>query len=97
MEDAKPMKTPMHASNPLSKEESSKLVQQTIYRGMIRSLLYLTACRLDIMHRVCLGARFQFDPCELHLKVVKRILCYLLGTSNQCLFYKKNQDFRLVG
>jgi len=42
MEDAKPMKTLMHAFNPLSKEKSGKLVDQTIYRGMIDSLLYMT-------------------------------------------------------
>ena len=29
MEDAKPMKTPMHASNPLSKYESSKPVDRS--------------------------------------------------------------------
>jgi len=66
-------------------------------RGMIGSVLYLTATRLDIMHSVCLCARFQSDPHESHLKVVKWILRYLIGTTKQCLFYKKYQDFRLVG
>ena len=42
MNDAKPMKTPMHASESLNKDESGKLVDQTIYRGMIGSLLYFT-------------------------------------------------------
>lgn len=58
MEDAKQMKTPMHASNPLSKDESGKPVDQMIYRGMIGSFLYLTANRPDIMHSICLCARF---------------------------------------
>jgi len=58
MEGAKPMKTLMHASNPLSKDESGKLVDQTIYIGMIGSLLYLTATRPDIMYNVCLYAKF---------------------------------------
>ena len=49
------------------------------------------------MQGVCLCARVQSDPCESHMKVVKRILHYLMGTTNQCLFYKKKQDFRLVG
>ena len=62
MEGAKPKKTFMHASNPLSKDESGKPVNQTIYRGMISSLLYLTASRTDIMYSVCLCARFQSDP-----------------------------------
>jgi len=49
MEDAKPMKTFMHASNPLSKDESSKLVDQMIYKGRIGSFLYLTSSRHDII------------------------------------------------
>ena len=97
MNDAKPMKTPMHASESLNKDESGKPVDQTIYRGMIGSLLYLTSSRPDIMHSVCLCARFQSDPRESHLKAVKRIFRYLVGSTNLSLFYKKNQDFRLVG
>ena len=64
---------------------------------MIGSLLYLTSSRPDIMHSVCLCARFQSDPRESHLKAVKRIFRYLVGSTNLSLFYKKNQDFRLVG
>ena len=33
-------------------------VDVTSYRGMIRSLLYLTASRPDIMYAICLCARF---------------------------------------
>jgi len=97
MEDAKLMKTPMHASNLLSKDESGKPIGETIYRGMIGTFLYLTLSRPDIMHSICLCVRFQFDPRESHLKAIKRNLRYLVGTTNQCLFYKKNQDFMLVG
>ena len=90
MEGAKPMKTPMHASNPLSKDESGKQVDQTIYRGMMDSLLYLIASKPYIMYSICLCVGFQSDPPEVHLKAIKRILHYLLGTTNQSLFYKKN-------
>jgi len=31
------------------------------------------------------------------MKAIKRILSYLVGTTKQCLFYKKNQDFKLIG
>lgn len=50
-------------------------------RGMIKSLLYLTASRPDIMFSVCMYAWYQSTPKELHLKSVKRILRYLHGTS----------------
>ena len=79
----------MHASNPPSKDKSGKPIDWTIYKGMIGPLLYLTSRILDIMQSVCLCARFHSDPRESHLKDVKRILCYLIGTTYQCLFYKK--------
>jgi len=52
MEGVKPMKTPIHASNPLSKDELGKPVDQMIYKGMICSLLYLIASKPDTMYNV---------------------------------------------
>jgi len=64
---------------------------------MICSLLYLTTSRPDILFRVCLCARFQSDPRESHLTVVKRIFRYLNGTKKIGLLYKKSLDYKLVG
>ena len=63
------------------------VVDQTKYRGLIGSLLYLTASRPDIMFVVCLYTRFQSNPKESHLKLAKRILKYLKGTSTVWLWY----------
>ena len=52
----------------------------TLYRGMIGSLLYLTTSIPDIMLSVSLCARYQADPKESHLSVVKRIMRYLVST-----------------
>lgn len=49
---------------------------------MIGSLLYLTTYRHDILFNVCLCARFQSDPRETHLTIVKIIFRYLKGTTN---------------
>ena len=62
LEDAKPMKTPMSTEVKLTRDEEGESVENTKYRGMIGSLLYLTASRPDIMFSVCLCARFQEDP-----------------------------------
>ncbi|KAL2344532.1 hypothetical protein Fmac_005817 [Flemingia macrophylla] len=97
MDDTKEMKTPMHPSSALRIEEDSPKVDQTQYRGMIGSLLYLTASRPDIMFSVCLCARFQADPREVHLKAVKRIFRYLKGTINIGLCFRRSQDFSLLG
>jgi len=64
---------------------------------MIDSLLYLTASRPDILFSVCLCARFQSDPRESHLSIVKRIFRYLKGTTNLGLLYRKSLDYKLVG
>ena len=97
MVDCKPMCTPMHPTCILGKDEIGKKVDQKMYRGMIGSLLYLTASRPDIMFSVCLCARFQSDPRESHLTAVKRIFRYLQGTTNLGLLYKKSKDYKLVG
>ncbi|RVW25274.1 Retrovirus-related Pol polyprotein from transposon RE1 [Vitis vinifera] len=97
MEETKTMKTPMSSSIKLDMDEKGKPVNSTMYRGMIGSLLYLTASRLDIMYSVCLCARFQSCPKESHLSAVKRILRYLKGTMDIGLWYPKGDNFELIG
>ena len=77
MDTTKEASTPMGTSCYLDKDESSIEVNQTMFRGMIGSLLYLTTSRLDVMQVVCVCARFQANPKESHLTTVKRILKYL--------------------
>ncbi|CAM8940819.1 unnamed protein product [Rhodiola kirilowii] len=96
MKDSSAMTTPIPPNDTLGKDESSPQIDQTLYRGMIGSLLYLPASRPDIMYSVCLCARFQANPRETHLKAVKRILRYLKGTDTLCLWYPRNGDLRLV-
>ncbi|WVZ89279.1 hypothetical protein U9M48_035705 [Paspalum notatum var. saurae] len=74
MGDCKPISTPMSTNEHLDADVDGKPVDQSTYRSMIGSLLYLTASRPDIMFSVCLCARFQAAPKESHLTAVKRIL-----------------------
>jgi hypothetical protein len=97
MADAKPIKTPMALNGHLDLNEEGKSVDQNVYRSMVSSLLYLCASRLDIMLSVCMCARFQANPKECHLIVVKRILRYLVHTSNLGLWYPKGSTFDLLG
>jgi len=97
LEDCKVMNTPMHPTCTLSKEDTGSKVDQKLYRGMFGSLLYLTACRPNILFSVCLCARFQSDPRESHLTAIKRISRYLKGTINLGLLYRKSLDYKLVG
>ncbi|GJS30607.1 retrovirus-related pol polyprotein from transposon TNT 1-94 [Tanacetum coccineum] len=92
LEDSKPMKTPMSSDTKLTKDEECESVDSTKYRGMIGSLLYLTASRPDIMFSVCLCARFQEAPKTSHLEAVKRIFRYIKGTTHLGLWYPKGTD-----
>jgi hypothetical protein len=74
MDECKPIKTHMPLNGHLNLDERGKSVDQTLYRSMIGSLLYLTASRPDIMFSMCMCARFQANLEEAHLVVVKRIL-----------------------
>ena len=80
MEDPASARTPSSTAAKLEACDSSVKVDVSSYRGMISSLLYLTASRPDIMYATCLCARFQADPRDIHLVAVKRILRYLKGT-----------------
>ncbi|GKE45571.1 hypothetical protein Tco_1472855 [Tanacetum coccineum] len=71
----------------LTKDDEANFVDSSKYRGMIGSLLYLTASRPDIMFSVCLCARFQENPKTTHLEVVKCIFRYIRGTSHLGLWY----------
>jgi hypothetical protein len=71
MKDAKPAKTLMGTDGHVDLNIGGKSVDQKAYRYMIGSLLYLCASRPNIMLSVCMCARYQFNPKECHLMVVK--------------------------
>jgi hypothetical protein len=45
---------------------------------------------------VCMCARFQANPKEYHLRVIKRILRYLVHTPKFGLLYPKGSIFDLI-
>ncbi|GKA64685.1 hypothetical protein Tco_0764392 [Tanacetum coccineum] len=87
--------TPM-ATKPLDADLSGIPVDQTKYHSMVRSLMYLTASRPDIVHATCYCARYQARSIEKHLKEVKQIFRYLKNTIRMGLCYPKDIDFKLT-
>ncbi|XP_019251320.1 PREDICTED: uncharacterized protein LOC109230255 [Nicotiana attenuata] len=59
MSSAKAIGMPMSSSTNLDKDKKGNPVDETKYRGMIGSLIYLTASRPDIMFSLCKYARFS--------------------------------------
>ena len=96
--DSTPSKnTPISAPLNLDSDPNGKPVNTTVYRGMIGSLMYLTASRPDIMFATCLCARFQSDPKESHMHAVKRIFRYLKGSPSLGLWYPRGSGLDLMG
>ena len=79
MEDCKEAATPVATNCLMDADEAENQVDSTKYRGLIGSMLYLTASRPDTQFGVCLCARFQSNPKESHFKAAKWILKYLKG------------------
>ncbi|XP_070040841.1 uncharacterized mitochondrial protein AtMg00810-like [Nicotiana tomentosiformis] len=97
MENDKPIGTPMSPTTTLDEDNNGKSVDESMYRGMIGFLLYLTASRSDIMFSMYKCARFQSAPKECHFTIVKRIIRYLIGTFKLGLWYAHSNNFVLKG
>ncbi|GJX30580.1 retrovirus-related pol polyprotein from transposon TNT 1-94 [Tanacetum coccineum] len=96
MESSDPVDTPMVAKSKLDEDTQGKAVDPTHYRGMIGTLMYLTASRPDLTFVVCMCVRYQAKPTKNHLHAVKRIFKYLRGTVNRGLWYPNDSSIALT-
>ena len=97
MNDCKPCSTPMATNKLVMSEDKDELIDQTLYRSMIGSLLYLTASRPDIMFATCVCARSQSAPKMSNLIAVKRIFRYIKGAQTLGIWYPANGNVELSG
>ncbi|GJY54657.1 hypothetical protein Tco_0446321 [Tanacetum coccineum] len=67
MKSSDPVDTPIVEKSKLDEDTQGKVVDPTHYRGMIGTLMYLTASRLDLTFVVCMCAWYQAKPTEKHL------------------------------
>nr|GFC89360.1 uncharacterized mitochondrial protein AtMg00810-like [Tanacetum cinerariifolium] len=80
----------------LDEDKEGKAIDPSHYRGMIGTLLYLTASRPDLQFTICMCARYQARPTEKHVHAVKRIFRYLRRTVNRGLWYPKDSSVALT-
>ncbi|MCI13171.1 gag-pol polyprotein [Trifolium medium] len=97
MENASHKRTLAATHLKLTKDEKGVDVDQSQYRSMIGSLLYLTASRPDITFVVDVCARYQSEPKMSHLTQVKRILKYVNGTCDYGILYTHGENSMLIG
>nr|GFA53267.1 integrase, catalytic region, zinc finger, CCHC-type, peptidase aspartic, catalytic [Tanacetum cinerariifolium] len=88
--------TPMVEKSKLDEDKEGKVVDPSHYRGMIGTLLYLTASRHDLQFVICMCARYQARPTKKHVHAVKRIFRYLRGTVHRGLWYPKDSSVALT-
>eukprot|EP00253_Pinus_taeda_P020649 PITA_20649 len=79
MQECKAAITPTVMGLKLSREDSSKDCDPSLYKSIVGILMYLTATRPDIMYVVSLVSRFMERPKEAHWQAAKRILRYVKG------------------
>ncbi|GJU38891.1 retrovirus-related pol polyprotein from transposon TNT 1-94 [Tanacetum coccineum] len=82
MDSCDPVDTPMVDRLKLDEDPLGIPVDQTRFRSMVGSLMYLTASRPDLVFAVCMCARYQASPTKKHLEALKRVFRYLRGTIN---------------
>ncbi|GJZ15168.1 retrovirus-related pol polyprotein from transposon TNT 1-94 [Tanacetum coccineum] len=91
-----PVDTPMVDRLKLDEDPLGIPVDQTRFRSMFGSLMYLIASRPDLVFVVCMCARYQASPTKKHLEALKRVFRYLKGTINWGLWYPKDTAMTLT-
>ncbi|GJS77879.1 retrovirus-related pol polyprotein from transposon TNT 1-94 [Tanacetum coccineum] len=96
LDQCDPVDIPMVERLKLDEDPNRTLVDLTRYRGMVESLMYLTASRADLVFVVCMCAWYQAKPTKKHLTTVKRVFRYLKRTINMGPWYQKDTGFDLT-
>jgi hypothetical protein len=71
------MNTPMEAKLKLLVDTSLDLIDATLYRQIIASLMYLMNTRPNICFAVNTLSQFLVEPLHVHLVVAKHVMRYL--------------------
>jgi hypothetical protein len=88
----KSMYTPMETKLKLLVDTSSKLVDATLYKQIIGSVMYLT----NTMPNICFSlSQYLVEPRRVHIVAAKHMMRYLKGTLDSGLCYTRDHDFRL--
>ena len=99
MIDCKSINTPMITNMRMLRDSGTgfDLVDPTMYKQLIGSLLYLVHTRPDICYAVNALSQFMAEPRQRHWVAAKHILRYLKGTITYGLNYSANGGIFLHG
>lgn len=96
MLNAKPLQLPMDPNLKLFAKQGDVLPCPTIYQRLLGRLIYLTITIPDISFTVQLLSQHMRQPTTVHMQARKRLLRYLLGSTNQGILLASNFAARLT-
>nr|GEY53727.1 hypothetical protein [Tanacetum cinerariifolium] len=96
LDSCDPVDTPMVDRLKLDEDPLGIPVDQTRFRSMVGSLMYLTANRPNLVFVVFMCARYQASPTKKHLEALKWDFRYFRGTINWGLWYSKDTAMALT-
>ena len=96
MIDCKSAMTPFLSGVKLEDRGETPLVDKTLYRQLVWSLLYLTHSIPDLSYAIGVFSRFMQESHELHWKVPKRILRYVQGTITFWIHYVADSTLDII-
>ncbi|XP_068320837.1 secreted RxLR effector protein 161-like [Pyrus communis] len=91
------MGTSLAVNDRLYKNDGSEAADESEYRKLVGSLLYLTTTSPDITFGASFLARFMHDPTKKHMGIAKRVLRYIQGTLDFGIEYVKGKSTILIG
>lgn len=71
------------------------LANRSLYRKLVRKLLYLTFSQPDISYSAHVLSQFMDRPLVLHMKATHRVLRFLKGSPGKGLFFPANNTLKL--
>jgi hypothetical protein len=96
MADCKLASIPTAHGIVLCRDDGVEIVDETTYKSIVGSLMFLTHIRPDISYSFSLVSGYMTEPSEMHMKEAKRILRYVKGTLNFRIHYYTSKRFNLV-
>jgi hypothetical protein len=96
MTDCKSTPTPFLSGVRLEDGKDTPLVDSTLYRQLVGTLLYLTHSRPTLSYVDRAVSRFMQEPHELHSKAPKSILRYIQGTITFGIHYAADSTLDLI-
>ncbi|KAL1190679.1 Retrovirus-related Pol polyprotein from transposon RE1 [Cardamine amara subsp. amara] len=96
MENFNGVFNPMIPGSKIDMDEGGERVDDTYYKRIIGSLMYITATRPDLQFVVSFLSRYMSKPTMLHLQAAKRVLRYLKGTMDFGIWYEKKGKGELL-